>query len=203
MRNLGQNMAFVLKKTDRRGDGEGAEGGCPPPCFSSVSSLFSASVSYTHLFAAGAGRAAGDRGIVPDGRPFRCGRGNRGRFRARGGAGAGTVRRRGTSSGGDTAPRGVLRRSRTPCANGAGRFGAGIGGRAGGNGPVAGMVPDAWRRCSFARRGGGFLRPRGQRPDAACLGPSQAPGIGGAGGGSRRLAGVRALFAFRGLLLRG
>ena len=68
---------------------------------------------------------------------------------------------------------------------------------------AAGMVPDAWRRCSFARRGGGFLRPRGQRPDAACLGSSQAPGIGGAGGGSRRLAGVRALFAFRGLLLRG
>ena len=127
-----------------------------------------ASAAADCLFAAGAGRAAGDRGIVPDGRPFRCGRGNRGRFRARGGAGAGTVRRRGTSGGGDTAPRGVLRRSRTPCANGAGRFGAGIGGRAGGNGPVAGMVPDAWRRCSFARRGGGFLRPRGQRPDAAC-----------------------------------
>lgn len=42
--------------------------------------------------------------------------------------------------------------------------------------------------CAFARRGGGFLRPRGQRPDAACLGSSQAPGIGGAGGGSRRLA---------------
>ena len=42
MRNLVQNMAFVLKKSDRRGDGEGAEGGCPPPCFSSVSILFSA-----------------------------------------------------------------------------------------------------------------------------------------------------------------
>lgn len=42
MRNLGQNMAFVLKKSDRRDDGEQAEGGSPLPCFSSVSILFSA-----------------------------------------------------------------------------------------------------------------------------------------------------------------
>lgn len=151
----------------------------------------------------GAGRAREIGELCRDGRPFRCGRGNRGRFRARGGAGAGTVRRRGTSGGGDTAPRGVLRRSRTPCANGAGRFGAGIGGRAGGNGrwlawfqthgvdaPLPGEAAVFCARVDSARmRLASALAKRRE--------------LAGAGGGSRRLAGVRALFAFRGLLLRG